>query len=119
VVTHGDACLPNLIQNRGSFVGFVDCAMLGVADRCQDLALASLSMRSNLGDPWAERFLELYGSSTPEADKLDYYSLLDEFFWSLIAETDAMTRDLETFLANDEIAHGLRRYMAIIPGTLL
>jgi aminoglycoside 3'-phosphotransferase-2 len=54
--------------------------MLGVADRCQDLALASLSMRSNLGDPWAERFLELYGSSTPEADKLDYYRLLDEFF---------------------------------------
>ena len=93
--------------------------MLGVADRCQDLALASLSMRSNLGDPWAARFLELYGSSTPEADKLDYYRLLDEFFWSLIAETDAMTRDLETFLANDEIAHGLRRYMAIIPGTLL
>jgi hypothetical protein len=30
-----------------------------------------------------------------------------------------MTRDLETFLANDEIAHGRRRYMAIIPGTLL
>jgi aminoglycoside 3'-phosphotransferase-2 len=54
--------------------------MLGVADRCQDLALASLSMRSNLGDPWATRFLELYGSSTPEADKLDYYRLLDEFF---------------------------------------
>lgn len=79
VVTHGDACLPNLIATDLGFSGFVDCGRLGVADRHQDLALAAWSIRYNLGSPWDEVFLEHYGGEI-DRDRLDYFRLLDEFF---------------------------------------
>ena len=79
VVTHGDPCLPNLIVEGDRFTGFVDCARLGGADRYRDLALTARSIGSNLGTEAVESFFRRYGMQ-PDAEKLRYYRLLDEFF---------------------------------------
>lgn len=80
VVVHGDACPENFIVSNGRFMGFVDCGRLGLADRYQDLALASRNIESALGPRFSERFFSEYGEPTPDPDMLDYYRTLDEFF---------------------------------------
>ena len=80
-LTHGDACLPNIIfDNNFTVVGFVDCGRTGIADPYQDLALASRSISSNLGERWVPHFFANYGLAKVDTRKLHFYRLLDEFF---------------------------------------
>lgn len=80
VVSHGDACLPNFVAAGQRFAGYIDCGRLGVADRYQDIALACGSIVYNFGEALVTPFLEAYGISEVDVEKMDYYRLLDEFF---------------------------------------
>ncbi|WP_261664717.1 APH(3') family aminoglycoside O-phosphotransferase [Deinococcus sp. Marseille-Q6407] len=78
VVTHGDACLPNFIVQGEYVEGLVDVGRAGLADRHADLALASRSIRRNLGAKWVDPFLDTYGRDLVDEGKLEYYVALDE-----------------------------------------
>ena len=79
VFTHGDYCVPNVILENGKLSGFVDWAEAGIADRFQDIALLSRSVRHNFGKEYEESVFEIYGIE-PDWKKIRFYRLLDEFF---------------------------------------
>ncbi|MEV4618634.1 aminoglycoside 3'-phosphotransferase [Asanoa sp. NPDC049573] len=74
VVGHGDPTRSNvLFTDDGSPTGVLDVARLGVADRHNDLAIATRSVGS-------ADVLAAYGLSRPDPAKIAFYRLLDEFF---------------------------------------
>ena len=79
VFTHGDYCMPNVILEDFKLSGFIDWAEAGVADRYQDLALLSRSVKYNFGPESEAQVFEIYGIR-PDHEKIRFYRLLDEFF---------------------------------------
>ena len=85
VFTHGDYCTPNVMladDGAGGYrvAGFIDCGNAGIADRYQDLALCARSIAHNFGAEWVPVLFTRYGIEQPDASKLAWYQLLDEFF---------------------------------------
>ena len=78
VLTHGDACLPNVLVLDGEPSGFVDLGAAGLGDRTRDLERACWSLGYNYGDGFDKVFLEAYGVSLDQT-KLSFYRAL-EFF---------------------------------------
>ncbi|MGH8793229.1 MAG: APH(3') family aminoglycoside O-phosphotransferase [Stackebrandtia sp.] len=86
-VCHGDYCLPNVLLDPDTLrvTAVVDTGRAGVADRYQDLALATRSLADaglnvQFGPEHAARFLYRYGESPVDVERIDFYRLLDEFF---------------------------------------
>jgi aminoglycoside phosphotransferase len=82
VFTHGDYCLPNILidHTHTQINGFIDWGRAGIADRYQDLALATRSLIYNFGPGWESLLWKEYGLETVDYGKLEFYQLIDEFF---------------------------------------
>ncbi|GIF48479.1 kanamycin kinase/aminoglycoside 3'-phosphotransferase-2 [Asanoa ferruginea] len=75
VVGHGDPTRANvLFAADGTPTGMVDVSRLGVADRHNDLAIATRSFTA-----WSPNLLAAYGVPDPDPAKITFYRLLDEF----------------------------------------
>jgi aminoglycoside phosphotransferase len=79
VFTHGDFCLPNIILKNRRISGFIDLGRAGIADRYQDIALLARSVKYNFGEEWQPFLFETLDIE-PDYKKLEFYTLLDEFF---------------------------------------
>jgi aminoglycoside phosphotransferase len=74
VVGHGDPTRANILfAGDGTPTGLLDVSRLGLADRHNDLAIATRSARS-------PELLAAYGLANPDPAKITFYRLLDEFF---------------------------------------
>lgn len=80
VFAHGDYCLPNIILQNGAVNGFIDLDRAGISDKYNDLAIASRSIRDNLGARYVSRFFAAYGLPQVDEEKIAYYRLMDELF---------------------------------------
>jgi aminoglycoside 3'-phosphotransferase-1 len=79
VVTHGDFSLDNLLIAGGEVVGCIDVGRAGIADRYQDLAI----LWNCLGEFDAAlpaRLFTAYGIARADKAKLQFHTMLDEFF---------------------------------------
>ncbi len=79
VLTHGDACLPNVLVLEGELSGFVDLGAMGLGDRTRDLERACWSLGYNYSEGYDDVFLEAYGVTELDRKKLDFYRTLESF----------------------------------------
>lgn len=81
VFTHGDYCMPNIIlASDCTCSGFIDWSRAGIADRYQDIALAVRSLKHNGLGKYTDMFLQAYGVTDANLEKIEFYILLDEFY---------------------------------------
>lgn len=85
VVSHGDFCLPNVLVSSQGGAGFVDVGRMGVADRHSDVADILRSLRSHMNPQYdeshAQQFLDVYGRSGIDSERLRLHDRVEEFFW--------------------------------------
>lgn len=77
VLTHGDACLPNILVQDFGLSGFVDLGAAGLGDRWRDLERACWSLGYNYGAGYDEVFLRAYGVSEVDRVKEGFYRELE------------------------------------------
>jgi aminoglycoside phosphotransferase len=80
VFTHGDFSLANIMAFHNQISGFVDWGRAGMSDRHQDLAIAIRSLKHHFTDEAVEAFIDTYGRSLVDFERVEYYILLDELF---------------------------------------
>ena len=85
VISHGDYCMPNVII--GKEIGLIDLGKTAIDDRYNDLALGLRSLKYNLhligiedAKEYLLHFLNTYGITNLDRNKIEFYYLLDEFF---------------------------------------
>ncbi len=77
---HGDACLPNIMQQNGAFHSFIDLSMGGIGDRHIDLYWALWSLQYNLKtDAYSETFLDYYGRENFSEEVLKVIAAFEVF----------------------------------------
>lgn len=77
---HGDACLPNIIQNNGRFHTFIDLGMAGAGDRHIDLYWAAWSLQYNFEtDKYTDLFLDMYGREKISEERMRMIAACEQF----------------------------------------
>jgi kanamycin kinase/aminoglycoside 3'-phosphotransferase-2 len=79
VFTHGDYCLPNILLVDENNYGFVDWAQAGIGDIYRDLSTMFKSIKRNFGELYSALFLEYYGLTEFNNEKIHYYDMVDQF----------------------------------------
>ena len=80
VFTHGDFCMPNVMINHGHVSGILDWGTGGTADRHRDFMSIEVTLRRNLGPEWTSRFYEMYEDVEVDEERVQLYSVLDQYF---------------------------------------
>lgn len=80
VYTHGDYCFDNLIYRPKMLLGFIDLGNGGIADKYHDIAIALRSIKHSFGLEYVHVFLQAYGLEAIDDQKIEFYTILDEFF---------------------------------------
>lgn len=85
VLCHGDVCMPNFMMSNGKLTGWIDVVGCGVNDRYLDIAIALRTLRFNFewmnlnfSEEYQQLFLETYGISDLDLEKVKFYICLDE-----------------------------------------